>query len=56
MGKKSDDDDGGLRTESPLCCPGWNFVLEKCLTFSNPNCTQWGVSSSLYPQWHQFPF
>lgn len=40
---------GGLRTESPLCCPGWNFVLEKCLTFSNPNCTQWGASSFPLP-------
>lgn len=58
MGKKYDDDGadllirwawGGLRTESPLCCPGWNFVLEKCLTFSNPNCTQWGVSSFPLP-------
>ena len=58
MGKKDDGDGtdplirwtwGGLRTESPLCCPGWNFVLEKCLTFSNPNCTQWGVSSSPLP-------
>lgn len=24
---------GAPRTESPLCCPGWNFVLEKSLTF-----------------------
>jgi len=24
-------------------------VLEKCLTFSNPNCTQWGVSSFPLP-------
>ena len=35
-----------LGRESPLCCPGWNFVLEKCLTFSNPNCTQQGGGSS----------
>ena len=24
-------------------------MLEKCLTFSNPNCTQWGVSSFPLP-------
>lgn len=58
MGKKDDDDGtdllirgawGGLGTESLLCCPGWNFVLEKCLTLSNPNCTQWGVSTLALP-------
>lgn len=36
---------GAPRTESPLCCPGWNFVLERSLRFLNPNCAQWGVSS-----------
>lgn len=45
----SGEREGGLRTESPLCCPGWNFVLEKCLTFSNPNCAQWGASSLPLP-------
>lgn len=40
---------GAPRTESPLCYPGWNFVLEKSLTFLNPNCTQWGVSSFPLP-------
>lgn len=55
MGKKCDDDDGTdllirwVQGESPLCCPCSNFVLEKCLTFLNPNCSQWGVSSFPLP-------
>lgn len=58
-GREKDEGDGtdllirwagrGPRTESHLCCPGWNFVLEKSLTFLNPNCAQWGVSSFPLP-------